>query len=101
MLRRRHPPEASLSALDQQALKELIQELMTALTKGETSLSIEASQREVLERSGWLAAAQVMVVEDDQLHWKRMHQAIQHLELELIDRSHLQPARSRKRGESF
>lgn len=57
MLRRRHPPEANLSALDQQALEELIQELMVALSRGETSLSIEADQSKVLERSGWLTAS--------------------------------------------
>lgn len=95
MLRRRHPPEANLSALDQQALEELIQELMVALSRGETSLSIEADQSKVLERSGWLTASpQVMVLEDDQLHWKRWHQAMNHLELDLVGRSHTQPAGS-------
>ena len=95
MLRRRHPPAADLSATDQQALEELVQALTAALSAGDTSLRIEENQRELLERSGWLMdPPQVMVLDGDQLHWTRWHQAMQRLELELIDRSHAQPSGS-------
>ena len=47
----------------------------------------------VLERSGWLTdPPQVMVLDGDQLHWTRWHQAMQRLERELIERSHAQPS---------
>ena len=95
MLRRRRPPAADLSATDQQALEELVQALTAALSAGDTSLRIEENQRELLERSGWLTdPPQVMVLDGDQLHWTRWHQAMQRLELELIDRSHAQPSDS-------
>lgn len=97
MLRRRRPPAADLSATDQQALEELVQALTAALSAGDTSLRIEENQRELLERSGWLTdPPQVMVLDGDQLHWTRWHQAMQRLELELIDRSHAQPSGSLK-----
>ena len=93
MLRRRRPPVASLSATDEQALEDLVQALTAALSVGETSLSIEEGQRELLERSGWLTdPPQLMVLDGDQLHWKRWHQAMQCLEKELIDRSHTLPS---------
>ena len=96
MLRRRRPPETDLSPKDQQGLEELVQALTAALSAGETSLSIEDSQRELLERSGWLTdPPQVMVLDGDQLHWRRWHQAMQCLELELIERSHALPSGSR------
>ena len=93
MLRRRRPPEANLSPTDHQTLEDLVQKLTAALSVGATSLSIEEGQRELLERSGWLTdPPQLMVLDGDQLHWKRWHQAMQCLEKELIDRSHTPPS---------
>jgi len=95
MLRRRRPPAADLLETDHQALEELVQALTAALSAGETSISIEKNQRELLERSGWLTdPPHLMVLDGDQLHWTRWHQAMQRLELELIDRSLAHPTGS-------
>ena len=107
MLLRRYPPPAEFGNNELSALKDLVKAMTQALSQGEMSIDLGTSNqqpseleadgwpethRRVIEASGWLQKEPVlMVMEGDQLLWRRWHQGMETLEQTLIQRSALSP----------
>ena len=107
MLLRRHPPPAKFSDNEIAALNDLVKAMTQALSQGGMSIDLSddaaapgelnakgwpITHRMALEASGWLHSDPVLMVMDgDQLHWRRWHRGMQALEQTLIKRSTLPP----------
>ena len=107
MLLRRYPPPAEFGNNELRALKDLVQAMFQALSRGEMSIDLGTSKlkpveleadgwpethRRVIEASGWLQKEPLlMVMEGNHLIWRRWHQGMEMLKKTLIQRSALSP----------